>query len=367
MESFLLDLMVGLEGKGIANAALVHSANTGGGQWEGPGPEVLRVPSYGRLLYAPVSPAFPRYLDRAIWDVEPDILHFHMPNPSAFWALTSRAARQLPWVIHWHADVLTPKSSMLLRLAYRPYRRLEATMLDRAAAVIVTSPAYLNASEPLARFAGKCEVIPLGINQKRLPEVAEGAKQGAAAYWPKGAALRILMVGRFTYYKGHRTLLDALAKVPNAGGVLVGAGELRGEMMAHAARLGLMERVRFAGSVLEDQLAGMFAAADVVCLPALDRAEAFGMVLLEAMRYEKALIASNIRGSGVPWVLGQCECGLQVEPGDSESLASAMRWLSEHPEQRAEMARRGAAVYRNTFRIEAVAEKVAALYRRVLA
>ena len=367
MESFLADLMVGLEAKGVVNAALVHSADTGGGDWEGASPRVLRVPSHGRLLYSPVSPTFLAYLDRAIREVSPDVLHFHMPNPSAFWALASSAAKRLPWVIHWHSDVLTPASSALLKIAYRPYRLLEAAMLRRASAVIATSPNYLQTSPPLSPFIDKCEVIPLGIDDSRLPEPSEEEKLQAAACWPEQAALKLLVVGRFTYYKGHRTLLEALCKVTNAVALLAGSGELQGEMMAYATRAGLGARTKFIGNVSEAELAALYATADVVCLPALDRAEAFGMVLLEAMRYEKALIASNIHGSGVPWVLEQCECGVSVVPGDAESLAGAMQWLSKHPERRLEMARRGMAVYRETFKIEAVAEKVAALYRRVLA
>lgn len=367
MESFLADLMAGLEGQGIDNAALVHGVGPQTGQWEGAGPKILRAPSYGRLLYAPVSPRFPRYLDRAIREFAPDVLHIHMPNPSAFWALRSRAARRLPWVVHWHADVLTPESSMLLRLAYRPYRLFESALLRRATVVIASSPNYLNASAPLAPYIDKCVTIPLGLADTRLPQPSQQQSARALAYWPAGCALKILMVGRFTYYKGHRVLIDALGQVPNAAVVLVGTGETEAEVVAQARRMGLTERVRFAGNAAEADLADMLAAADVLCLPAIDRAEAFGMVLLEAMRFEKPLIASNIHGSGVPWVLGQCGCGLAVEPGDAKGLATAIRWMAEHPEQRMEMGRQGAAVYRETFKIEAVAEKVAALYRRVLA
>lgn len=368
MESFLADLLGGLEGQGVRCAALVHSADGKGGEWEGHvGPRVLRVPSYGSLLYAPLSPAFPQYLERAIRETSPAVLHFHLPNPSAYFALFNRQARKLPWVVHWHADVLTPRSSMALQLAYGPYSLLEAAMLRRADVVIASSPTYLRASRPLAPFIDKCEVIPLGIDEKRLPPATNEANRRMKALWPEKAAIKILMVGRFTYYKGHRAMIEALAKVPEASAVLVGTGELRGETMAYAERLGLKDRVKFPGNLPEDDLAGLYANADVLCLPALDRAEAFGMVLIEAMRYEKALIASNIRGSGVPWVLEQCSCGRLVEPGDADSLAAAMHWMKEHPEQRTEMGRQGAAVYREIFKIEAVAEKVAALYRRLYA
>ncbi|MBI5937524.1 MAG: glycosyltransferase [Betaproteobacteria bacterium] len=368
MESFLADLMAGLEGQGIANAALVHGdGQQAGGQWEGAGPKILRAPSHGRLLYAPLSPRFPGYLDRAIREFAPDILHIHMPNPSAFWALGSRVARRLPWVVHWHADVLTPESSMPIRLAYRPYSVFESAMLRRAAAVIASSPDYLNASAPLAPYLDKCVVIPLGLADSRLPQPRPEQAAGAAAHWPAGCTLKILMIGRFTYYKGHRVLIDALSRVPAAAAVLVGGGETEADVAAQASRLGLADRVLFAGNVAEAELAGVLAAADVLCLPAIDRAEAFGVVLLEAMRFEKPLIASNIRGSGVPWVLDQCDCGLAVQSGDAEGLAAAIRWMADHPEQRMEMGRCGTAAYRKIFKIEAVADKVAALYRRVLA
>ena len=68
---------------------------------------IYRAPSYGRLLYAPVSPAFPFWLARAIREFQPDLLHLHLPNTSAFGALLVPAARRLPWVIHWHADMVS--------------------------------------------------------------------------------------------------------------------------------------------------------------------------------------------------------------------------------------------------------------------
>lgn len=68
--------------------------------------KVIRVPSYGRLLYTPVSPGFLYYLQREISTFQPDIIHIHMPNPSAFWLLLLPSAQRIPWIIHWHSDVV---------------------------------------------------------------------------------------------------------------------------------------------------------------------------------------------------------------------------------------------------------------------
>ncbi len=90
---------------------------------------IYRAPCYGRLLYAPISPTFPFWLARAIREFQPDLLHLHLPNTSAFWALLVPAARRLPWVIHWHADVVASTIDRRLALAYRLYRPFEQRLL----------------------------------------------------------------------------------------------------------------------------------------------------------------------------------------------------------------------------------------------
>jgi len=111
MEYFLADLLPALEHNDMQCAALVHHHRKQlCGDWPSDVhriPVIFRAPCYGRLLYAPISPSFPFWLARAIHAFKPDLLHLHMPNTSAFWALLIPAARRLPWVIHWHSDVVS--------------------------------------------------------------------------------------------------------------------------------------------------------------------------------------------------------------------------------------------------------------------
>lgn len=72
-----------------------------------------------------MSPQFPSWLKRVIRRERPIILHFHLPNTSAFWALAVPEARRLPWVVHWHADVVASDRDQRLKLAYPVYRPLE--------------------------------------------------------------------------------------------------------------------------------------------------------------------------------------------------------------------------------------------------
>src|SRR5436305_3435011 len=127
------------------------------------GVHITLAACHGQLLYAPFSPAFPRLLAHLLSTFEPDLLHLHVPNTSAFWALLSPAARKLPWVVHWHSDIPLDSQRALLRAAYSVYRPWEQALLRRALAVIATSQRYLDASSALARWREKTRVVPLGI------------------------------------------------------------------------------------------------------------------------------------------------------------------------------------------------------------
>ena len=80
---------------------------------------------------------------RVIRNNAPDVLHIHMPNLSAFWALLLLSARRIPWVIHWHADVEASRYRISLRLGYPHYFIFERALLERADSIIVTSPQYV--------------------------------------------------------------------------------------------------------------------------------------------------------------------------------------------------------------------------------
>ena len=125
--------------------------------------EVTLAACHGQWLYAPVSPTFAWLLDRAIRHFRPDLLHLHLPNTSAFWALLLPSARHLPWVVHWHADIPLDTSRRGLRLAYGFYRPWEQALLRRAHGVIATSSPYLDSSAALAPWREKTQVIPLGL------------------------------------------------------------------------------------------------------------------------------------------------------------------------------------------------------------
>lgn len=318
---------------------------------------VRRAACVAAPLYTPLSPSFPFELARALREFQPDVLHLHFPNPSCFFALTSPHARRLPWIVHWHADVPPDSSDWRLRFAYRMYRPFEQATLRRAVAVVATSQSYVDASIALATWHAKTHVIPLGIadTAPALPD---------ASLWPTGAGLRLLAVGRLSRYKGFDVLIEALACVPDVQLLVVGEGECAADLRALVHVRGLDHRVAFGGALSDDQLASAYAAANAVALPSLDRGEAFGLVLLEAMRAGRATVASDIDGSGVGFVVSDGITGLLVPPGDAATLAAAIERLQDG-NLRTQLGDSGRHRWRELFLLETSAQRIHDLYRSV--
>ena len=320
---------------------------------------VVEAGCLGQLVYAPISPAFPWQLARLLREFKPDVLHLHLPNTSAFFALLLPAARRIPWIVHWHADIPLDSGSRALRLAYPLYRPWEQALLRHATAIIATSPNYRDASQALAPWRNKVSVIPLGLEAS-----AEPAAPPATTLARPAQGLKVLAVGRLSHYKGFDVLLRALALVPEASLLLIGSGEEGERLRALVVELGLHDRVRLAGHVDDATLSLAYAQADAFCLPSLDRAEAFGLVLLEAMRAGLAIIASAIPGSGVGYVLG--DAALMTPPGDVDALARGLRTLAHDAARRTHLAAAGHARWHDHFTPAQTTPSLLALYRQVL-
>lgn len=351
IEFFLSDLVTAQREAGTDAFALVH----GNPSTDDP-PWLVRVPVATTLLFAPIAPGFPLELARAIRRFRPDVLHIHMPNVSPFWALWLPSARALPWVVHWHADVLTSKSSSGFKLAYRLYRYFEQALLDKAACVITTSPPYLDCSEPLAAWRDKCVAIPLGLDTARLPRPPAGHIN-----W-NSESLRMLSIGRLTYYKDFSTLITALEGLANVELLIAGEGEERPRLEALIEQLALQTRVRLLGSVSDADKAGLLGSCDVFCLASNERTEAFGIAVLEAMRYGKPCIVSNLPGSGMPWLVQSSGAGILAEAGQPEDWRRAILKLKSSPELRSELGKAGADAVVKRFSIAQVAHSINALY-----
>ena len=358
MEVFLAELIAEQRRRGIDAHALVH------GQPEPDDPPwVQRVPVQFNLGFAPMALGFRRALGQAIERIRPDVLHLHTPNNSALWALTLQSARRMPWLVHWHSDIVVSHIKWSVALSYLLYRPFEQTMLERAQQVFVTSPPYLKASAALRPWHDKCAVVPLGIELSEPP--ADDALPPDLD-WHPDTRFRLLSIGRLTYYKGFETLIEAVSNMPGVELLIAGEGELTASLqhlIQRHTRPGQHPAARLLGPVSEQQKHALLARCDLFCLASRERTEAFGIVLLEAMQHARPCLVTDLPGSGMPWVVAQARCGLHVPYQDIGAWRASIARLQHDPALRQRLGQSGQQALSQHFAIGPCERRIARHYR----
>ncbi len=164
--------------------------------------------------------------------------------------------------------------------------------------------------------------------------------------------------------KGIPQFLDAarqvLAERPEIHFAIVGNGAQADEYQRLAHDLGIGESVTWTGLLQNPIRDGVFAATDIFCL-ASQWQEAFGMVLAEAMAFEKPAVGSSI--GGIPEVIEDGVTGLLNAPKDTAQLARNLLRLLNDPELRRRMGLAGRRTVEEKFQLEKIVAEVVRQYR----
>jgi glycosyltransferase involved in cell wall biosynthesis len=223
-------------------------------------------------------------------------------------------------------------------------RMMMPTFLRAADAVICISQSTL--SDARARYpmiGSKGHVIYPGVSARFRPP-QDRARLDAS---PAARALRarlglperfLLYVGTIEPRKNLAILFEALkqADLPDTKLVIAGKmGWLFRETVARVHDLGLEETVIFAGFVPDDDLPMLYSLAEAFVFPSLY--EGFGLPVVEAMACGTPVLCTNV--SSLPEVAG--DAALMSAPGDVGAWAKALRRITEDPELRADLSRRG--------------------------
>jgi glycosyltransferase involved in cell wall biosynthesis len=354
METFVRDLTVEQARQGQVVTVLCHQSRPlrPSAAERLDGVEIIRCATICAAAFAPLSPALGLRLRDVIREQRPDLIHIHLPNPTVMFL--GCIPRNIPLVVHWHADV-QGSSSRTVRALYPAYRFFEQRCLARADRIVTTSPPYLESSPSLAPWRSKCAVVPLGLDPSRYPD-----ENTDRPHRPL-----VLGVGRLTFYKGFEFLVRAAALVPEADFVIAGHGPEQHAIEAEIRRLGLEGRVSLPGSVSDAELRRLLQTASLFCLPSIDRGEAFGVTLLEAMRYGLPLVSTAIPGSGTGWVNRDRETGRVVPPADTEALARAIRDVLADLDTAGRYGEDARIRFEDAFTIDRTARALEEIYREI--
>jgi glycosyltransferase involved in cell wall biosynthesis len=176
----------------------------------------------------------------------------------------------------------------------------------------------------------------------------------------------VLFVGRITDQKGIFHLLDAAGRLPAGVQVLLCASapdtpeieqRLRRALPAHP-------NVHWIDAMIPiDELVQLYSAASVFACPSVY--EPFGLINLEAMACETAVVASAV--GGILEVVEDGKTGILVPPGRPDELASALRRLLEDPDQARAMGEAGRRRVEERFSWASVAERTERVYADAIA
>lgn len=278
---------------------------------------IIKAPAYGVVAGVALSPSMIGLARKLHTDNPYDIIHLHLPDP-----LSHLIANCLPLpvkvVATWHSDVV--RQRQLLKF-YQPF--MNHFLRQRVDAVIAATPAHFAASTQLdALDTHKRHVIHYGLDFSAFDttSVKTHASQIRAAHPGK---FILFAVGRHVYYKGFPLLIDAMRNVENAVLILGGSGPLSEDLRRQVLHTGLADKVFLPGRIPDEDLPAYYHAADVFCMPSIERSEAFGIVQLEAMACGKPVICCELN-NGVTYVNQHMKTGLVVPARDVVALQQAI-------------------------------------------
>ena len=258
-----------------------------------------------------------------------DAVHAHWLIPQGI----VQSFFKVPYLVTGHGGDVTSLNQGILKA-------LKRRCLQRAGAVTVVS-------EPLREMLiniclGKeIEVLPMGCDCRHF-----SPEHRVDNYFSQNGKPVVLFVGRLAEVKGVTYLIEAMKQV-DAILAIVGEGPLRQELERQAAPLG--DKIRFLGGKTHDELATIYASADVFVAPSVKAkdggVEGFGLVFLEAMASGLPVVAS--RAGGIPDLVHDGENGLLVPPAEPQALAEAINQVLTENEFRKKLVHDGMLTVQN--------------------
>jgi len=328
--------------------------------------------------FAGALDAFHRSLAMAKDTIDADVVHCHTWYTDMGGLLASRLW-DVAFVLSIHSlEPLRPWKVEQLGNGYHLSTWMERTAMEHADAIIAVSA---QTREDVLRLfdvqPARVHVIHNGIDPEEYRPT--GATDALQRNGVDPAKPYVLFVGRVTRQKGIIHLVDAIPQIDPGLQIVLCAGapdtpEIGREMEAHIAAV----RARRPGVIWiremlpRAEVIQLYEHAAVFCCPSVY--EPFGIINLEAMACETAVVASRV--GGIPEVVVPEETGLLVdlalqpgtfEPSDpaafSAGLAAAINRLAADPELRRQMGRRGRERVLEHFSWDAIAATTLDLYR----
>ncbi|PIY93737.1 MAG: hypothetical protein COY69_00075 [Candidatus Magasanikbacteria bacterium CG_4_10_14_0_8_um_filter_32_14] len=261
---------------------------------------------YVQRLSAPLQYGNAAYLPTISKELDKfDLVHLHYPffgtaNLVRKWKLKNK---NKPLVVTYHMDT---RGDGLKGFIFKIYTKFwMPKILGVADKILVSSFDYIEHSDARKFFLANKEKfveLPFGVDTKIFCPRQKDDNLFSKNNLQKDVSTLLFVGGMDTahYFKGIEILLQALFLLKENNvkiqTIFVGGGKLREKFVLEAKGMGLENETHFVGHISNEELPSYYNLADLFILPSINTAEAFGVVLLEAMASGVPIIASDLPG-----------------------------------------------------------------------
>jgi len=268
--------------------------------------EIKRLKPYGKIGNG-------AFLPQLLWSLKNfDLVNLHYPffgGAEVIWLLKLLRGKKMKLVISYHMDVV---GGIFMKPFFKLHTKFIMPQIIKSADLVIADSLDYIKSSNIKNLAAKepekfVEIQPSVDLENFFP--AEKAKELLFKYGIHPEFEKVLLfvgaLDKAHYFKGIDFLISSFDVLDHSVNkdpffrlklVIVGEGNLKKTYMGQVAKAGLQEKIIFAEPVSDSDLPKYYNLADLVVLPSLDRSEAFGITLIEAMACAKPVVASNLPG-----------------------------------------------------------------------
>jgi glycosyltransferase involved in cell wall biosynthesis len=283
---------------------------------------------------------------RVLFKEKPDIVHTHLAKAGtvsriAVWIYNAVSKKRIKTVHTFHGHVLEGYFSSLKSKIFIQIEKILARITDAIIAISQTQKWELTEKYQLTN-SDKVHIINLGFDLSRF---IKGESKGAlrTIIGAEENTFLIGIIGRLTPIKNHHMFLDAATLVkkryPNKliKFLIVGDGELRGDLEQYAKKLGIDENVIFYG--WEKSIQKVYSDLDLIVLTSNN--EGTPVSIIESMASSVPVVTTGV--GGIKDLLGRieerphrnttcsiCERGILCPKGNANAIADGIAYSMEH-------------------------------------
>ncbi|MFH1283573.1 MAG: glycosyltransferase family 4 protein [bacterium] len=229
-------------------------------------------------------------------------------------AMASKIAG-IPVLISSVEGKLIPPVCFLKRLIYAAGNKIVRSWFDMT--IVISHGLFLYLKENNQINTMKTKVIHSGIDTSdNISQISEIESKEIST---------VGVISRLSKEKGINYFLDAVPDIlkenPHVSIIIAGGGEEESRLKNQSNFLNLQDKVKFLGWV--DNTKSVLARLDILVIPSLE--EGLPRILLEALYYKRAVIATDV--GGIPEVIEHEKSGILVPSQNSKAIAKAVKAL----------------------------------------